>query len=191
MARLTFPHSFQFIDLNQISDDELQKESLLGIVEIFLKHAFTRDIISLIQNKTARALEELLAKNKSELFKLLINYLFYTQAGTYSKQELVDLLKSHLTPPIHMKIKTIADSLIEEGMEQGLTQGLTQGRQEGLQQGLQQFRSLLIKQLKSRFPRHMTSHYLRLIEQAKSDQLFYWIERLATSASIEEVFSCF
>ena len=48
MACLTFPHSFQFIDLNQIDDDELQKESLLGVIEVFLKHAYTRDIISLV-----------------------------------------------------------------------------------------------------------------------------------------------
>lgn len=188
-ARLTFPHAFRFIDLNQMDDEELQKESLFGVVEIFLKHAYTRDIISLIQNKTARDLEELLEKNKSELFKLLINYLFYTQGAPngYSKQELVDLLKFHLTPPIHMKIKTIADSLIEEGIEQGIEQGLFRGRQAERQH----FQSLFIKQLKSRFPKQVTSHYLRLIEKAESDQLFYWVERLATSSSIEEVFSCF
>ena len=191
MARLTFPHSFQFIDLNQIDDEELQKSALLGIIEIFLKHAYTRDIISLIQKKTARALEELLARNKSELFKLLIHYLFYTQTGEYSKQELVDLLRSHLTLPAHMKIKTIADSLIEEGMEQGLTQGRQEGRQEGRRAERQHFQSLFTKQLKSRFPKELTSHYLGLIEKAESDQLFYWIERLSTAASIKEVFNCF
>lgn len=41
------------------------------------------------------------------------------------------------------------------------------------------------------FPHYVTPHYLRLIENAESDQLFYWTERLATSSSIEEVFSCF
>lgn len=179
VARSTFPHSFQFIDLNKIGDEELQREPLLGVVEIFLKHAYTRDILSLIQNETAKSLEDLLTRNKSELFKLLVHYLFYTQAGEYSKQELVNLLQSHLTPPVHMKIKTIADALIEEGMEQG--------RQEELCR----FQSLFITQLKSRFPRKITSQYLNRIEQAESDQLFYWIERLATSSSIEEVFSCF
>lgn len=127
----------------------------------------------------ATALEELLARNKSELFTLLIHYLFYTQAGKYSKTELVHLFQSHLTPPLHMKFKSIADSLIEEGIERGI------------ERGIEQFRSLFLRQLKSRFPRQVTGHYLHLIKQAESDRLFYWIERLATASSMEDVFSCF
>ena len=73
-----------------------------------------------------------------------------------------------------MKVMTIADSLIEEGIEQGI----------------EQFRSLLIKQLRSHFPNHVTSAHLYRIEKAEGDQLFYWIERLATASSIKEVFSC-
>lgn len=175
MARTYFMKPFQLIDLTQMEDTDLKEDSVWMIVEMFLKHAFTRDIVSLVQKKMATMIENLVSKNKLNLFKSSIYYLFYTQQNRYSKSDLFELFQPYLSPSTQKKVMTIADSLIEQGIEQGI----------------EKFRCLFIKQLRARFPHQVTSEYLHLITTAESDQLFYWIEQLGTVSSIEEVFRSF
>lgn len=179
MAHAYFMKPYQLIDLTQMQDDDLSNDSLWMIVAMFLKYAFTRDIVSLVQKKMATMIENLVSKNKLSLFKSAVYYLFYTQQNRYSKDDLFELFQPYLSPSTQKKVMTIADSLIEQGIEQGI------------EKGIEKFRSLLIQQLKSRFPHQVTSHHLHLIKEAESDQLFYWIEQLGTVSSIEKVFRCF
>ncbi|MFZ4116082.1 MAG: Rpn family recombination-promoting nuclease/putative transposase [Chthoniobacterales bacterium] len=175
-ARSLFLKPFQLIDLNQYEDDSFKKESLLGIVEMFLKHAFTRDIFSLVQEKMAGMIENLVAKNKIELFTLAVSYLLSTQEGRLSRSDLISLFQPYLSSSTRTKFMTIADSLIEQGLEQGL------------EQSRKKLRMLLDKQLRKRFPTTVTSQHLFLLETADSDMLSSWIERLMEASSIEEVF---
>lgn len=72
---------------------------------------------------------------------------------------------------------------------EGLQEGRQEGRQEGLQEGLQKFRASLDKQIRCRFPHEVTAEHLRLINDADSDTLSIWAERLIEAKSIDEVFS--
>ncbi|MFI0347879.1 MAG: Rpn family recombination-promoting nuclease/putative transposase [Chthoniobacterales bacterium] len=163
MRRIIFK-DFQLIDLSQFSDDELKKKPLLGIVEMLLKHAFTRDVIVCIQQ-----LQELLQfaekNNESELLQSSLSFLIHTQED---KQAVVKVFKESLSQQTTPKIMTIAEQLIAEG------------RQEGL-------RSLLEKQLNRRFPRD-GKRFSHLINDADSDTLSMWIERLMDAKTIEEIF---
>lgn len=182
-AREIFLKPFQLIDLTQLSDDDLKKESLLGVMEMLLKYAFARDTIALIRN-----IDDLLQHadkmQEVELLRESAEYVFQTTKDNLSKHEVLNEFKKHLSLPTQKNIMTLTDVWIEEGRQEGLQKGLQEGRQEGLQK----IRSLLLKQLKRRFPNQITSNHLQLIEEADSDSLSLWGEKLIDASSIGEVF---
>ncbi|MBX9577546.1 MAG: Rpn family recombination-promoting nuclease/putative transposase [Chthoniobacterales bacterium] len=183
-ARKVFLQPFGLTVLKDIKDDQLKKESLIGMVELLLKHASARDMVSLINEVLGGILQTFEILNKPKLFYSSISYLFETQEGNMSKKEINEEFERLILPAnTKTKIMTIAESLKLEGH--------LEGRQEGLQEGLHQFRSLLIRQLKARFSNKVTPHYLNLIKEADSDKLAYLGERLMNASNIEEVFSCF
>ena len=179
-ARDIFLKPFGLTILKDIDDKDLQKDSLIGMVELLLKHAAARDLISSVNEALAKALQMFETLNKERLINLSLSYLFEVQDDNMSKRDIKESFeKLNLSDTIKTKVMTIADSLKLEGrLEERLV-------------GLQQFRSLLVKQLKSRFPSQVTEEHLRLIKEAASDKLSYWGEKLMTAATIEEVFSPF
>jgi len=76
---------------------------------------------------------------------------------------------------------TIAEAFIEDGIQEGLQRGLQEGRQEGAS-------DLLEKQVRRRFSRTVTAHHLHLIEEADSETLACWGEKLMEAMNIEEIF---
>ena len=173
LAREFFLKPFQLIDLSQIADDDLKKKPLLGMLEMFLKHAFTRDAVALI-NSLSEIIRGVEAKNEIELLKLGFNYLLKTQQF---KESILATFEETLSEKNKSNIMTIAESLIEEGI------------QKGIQQGMQQFRSSLLRQLGRRFPNQITSNHLELIEDADSESLSLWSEKLMDATCIAEVFA--
>jgi hypothetical protein len=74
------------------------------------------------------------------------------------------------------------------GVQQGVQQGIQQGVQQGIQQGIQQGEAtLLIRLLQRRFG-NIPAHYLELIQQASSDLLLLWGERVLKAVTVEEIF---
>ena len=107
-----------------------------------------------------------------ELLRESAQYVFQTRKDDFSKSEILNEFKRHLSPPTQKNIMTLAEAWIEEGR----------------QEGLQKFRSLLVKQLERRFSNQITSNHLQLIEEADSESLSLWGEKLIDASSIEEVF---
>ena len=171
-AREIFLKPFQIIDLTQLSDDDLKKESLLGIMEMLLKYAFARDTVALIRNIND-LLQHADKMREVELLRESAEYVFQTTKDNLSRHEVLNEFKRHLSPPTQKNIMTLAEAFVEEG------------RQEGRQEGM---KKLLFKQLERRFPNQVTSNHLQLIEGADSDSLSLWGEKLMDASSIEEVF---
>lgn len=171
-AREIFLKPFQLIDLTQFSDNDLKKESLLGIMEMLLKYAFARDTIALIKN-ISDLLQHADKMKEVELLRESAEYVFQTTKDNLSKHEVLNEFKRHLSPPTQKNIMTLAEAFVEEG------------RQEGRQEGV---RKLLLKQLERRFPNQVTFNHLQLIEEADSESLSLWGEKLIDADSIEEIF---
>ncbi|MEI6417205.1 MAG: Rpn family recombination-promoting nuclease/putative transposase [Verrucomicrobiota bacterium] len=174
-AREIFLKPFQLIDLTQFSDDDLKKESLLGIMEMLLKYAFARDTIALVKN-ISDLLQQADKMKEVELLRESAEYIFQTTKDKLSKHEVLNEFKRHLSLPTQKNIMTLAEAFVEEG------------RQEGRQEGLQKLRSLLLKLLERRFPGQITSNHLQLIKEADSESLSLWGEKLIDATCIEEVF---
>ena len=148
-------------------------------MEMLLKYAFARDTIALIRN-ISDFLQQADRMKEVELLRESAQYVFQTRKDDLSRSEILNEFKRHLSSSTQKNIMTLAEAWIEEGRQEGL--------QKGLQEGLQKFRSLLLKQLTLRFPNQVTSNHLQLIEEADSDSLSLWIEKLIDASSIEEVF---
>lgn len=179
LAREIFLKPFQLVDLTQLSDDDLKKESLLGLMEMLLKYAFARDTVSLIR-KIRDLLQQADKMQEVELLRESAQYVFQTSKDDLSKHEVLNEFKKHLSPSTQENIMTLAEAFVEEGRQEGM--------QKGMQKERQKFRSLLLKQLEKRFPNKITSNHLQLLEEADSESLSLWGEKLIDATSIEEVF---
>lgn len=170
---------FQLIDLMRIPDDELKKQPLLGILEMFLKHAATRDVITFFKSM-AGLFQQAETLKKLEFLNACAHYYFVVNQDGAARHTVFNEFKKHLLPTTQEKFMTMAEAFVEEGRQEA--------RQEGLQKGLQKFRAFLDKQIKCRFPSAITAKYIELINNADGETLSIWGERLMKATSIEEVF---
>ena len=177
LAREIFLKPFHLIDLPAIPDDDLKKSPLFGMLSLYLKHAYTRDVIGFIK-QVADILKQVELSNEIALLEAGAYYLFQTNKEGTSRYDIINEFKTHLNPTTQQEIMTIAEAFISDGLKQGK------------QQERNQFRSMFLKQLQNRFPNQVTIEHFQRIEKAESDKLFYWIENLLTAKSVEDVFSC-
>ena len=173
LGREIFLKPFQLIDLSQIPDDDLKKKPLIGMVEMFLKHARARDAFKLI-SALGGLIQAVQSRNEIELLQQGFSYLLQTQK---EQEPIIEIFQESLSENNQSNIMTIAESLVNKGLQTGLQEG----REEGC-------RSLLIKQLNRRFPNGVTDRHLFLIEEADSATLSEWGENLIDSTSIDELF---
>jgi len=153
------------------------KQSLsLGLFELFLKHGRTKKPIEFL-----RSIGDIVQKIQSEDFDILqacSQYLFEINNSVISRQQILEEIQKHLTPKNRKLIMTIAQAFKEDG------------RKEGLQEGLQEGQATLVsKLLKFRFPRAVTTKYLKMVNRADSDTLSKWAEKILNAKSIDDVFS--
>jgi hypothetical protein len=74
--------------------------------------------------------------------------------------------------------------------EQGMQQGVKQGRQQGMQQGMQQgFATVLLTLLSQKFSQEMDDAMRRRIQQADTDTLRHWSERVLTAKQLQDIFA--
>lgn len=169
-ARQVFLKPFGLTVLKDIKDEDLRKEPLIGMVELLLKHAATRDFIFLVEEILGDIFQSLEKLKKERLFNLSASYFFEAQKRALSKKMIQEEFeKSRLPSIIKSKVMTIAESLKQEGRQEGEV-------------------TLLVRQLNHRFANHVTKKYLQLLEQADCETLSEWGENLLDAKTIEDVF---
>ena len=190
LAREMIFQPFDLIDLTQVDDNDLKKLPLIGMMEFFLKHARARDLLAESCKTFIKFFIEVAeARNEIELVTTGYYYFLNTQE---KKETVFKIFNEVLSEKNKSKVMTIAQQLRQEGRQEGLQEGMTiaqQLRQEGRQEGLQKFRSSLDKQLRRRFPHDVTARHLHFINEADSDMLSLWAEKLMDAESVEEVFA--
>jgi len=184
LAREIFLKPFTLIDLPSIEDNDLKKKPLIGMLEMHLKYADTRDTLGFIK-KIVGLLHQLESMNQLDIILAGAYYLFQTNKNGISKDEILEEFKRHLKPPTQSEIMTIAEAFVEEGVQKGLYKGRQEGRQEGRKEGEA---SLLTRQIKHRFPNEVTDRHLYLINEADEETLSLWGEKLMDVKNIDEIF---
>ena len=83
------------------------------------------------------------------------------------------------------RIKEWEKELIEKGLQEGIKQGIEKGRKQGIEEGEAE---VLLWQLERKFG-EVPPEYRQRLENANSDQLLMWAERILTAESLADVFA--
>jgi Putative transposase, YhgA-like/Domain of unknown function (DUF4351) len=173
-------------DLGAQSDHELSRFALLRSGLMALKHA-TRDadIVSIEAIVTAEIWHDLFCG-------VVIKYIFraFRQIDYDEAVRLLTTIKEKAGPAM---VSNIAQEWIDEGkalgLLQGIVEGMEQGKAEGMEQGVARGQArLLTRQLTRRFgtlPAEVTAR----IDEAGTETLDTWGERLLDARTLDEVFA--
>ena len=94
LAREIFLKPFTLIDLPSIPDNDLKKKPLIGMLEMHLKYANTRDTFAFIK-KIVDLLHQVEAMNQLDIILAGAYYLFQTNKNGISKDEILEEFKRH------------------------------------------------------------------------------------------------
>ena len=129
LAKKAMAEDYNLIDLNAMSDDDIDYEKHLSFVLYSMKHIHNRDTLKMLENAMQRCTKALIiGKGKDYVHTKLI--LWYTDSKVpEEKQQLleqliVDNLPKEDTGDI---MRTIADSYREEGFDKGILKGQEDG----------------------------------------------------------------
>ena len=139
-AKILLGDNYQLVDLQAMSDDEINYDQHLSIILYMMKNIHRRDKLKLIENIFKNC-------NKAILIDAGMDYVYTKLMVWYNdckiplekKREFEQLIIDHLPKEKGLELmKTIADSYIEEGINKGITIGEARGVEKGIIDGINQ-----------------------------------------------------
>lgn len=126
---------YNLIDLNKMSDDEIDYEKHLSFVLYSIKHIHERDTLKMLEKAMQRCTKALIIdKGKDYVHTKLILWYTDSKVPEENKQLLEQLIVDNLPKKDTDNImRTIADSYIEEGINKGITIGEARGEARGIE----------------------------------------------------------
>lgn len=123
-----FLKPFQLIDLNKITDEELQKQPWWGALALTLKHIYARNMTPYLQFilDLLKLVQEL--ENGKKYAEGIIFYIF--NRGEIDKEDFLEKIQAQLSPEIGEDVMTVAEQLKKEGIQQGIQQGIQKAQME-------------------------------------------------------------
>lgn len=133
IARKTVEEDYRLIDLQAISDNEMDYEKHLSFLLYTMKHIHERDTILMLKEAMRRCSKAIII-DKEQNYVLTKLILWYTDSKVpeEKKQLLEQIIIDNLPKEEANNImRTIADSYIEEGFNKGILQGTKKGIEKG------------------------------------------------------------
>lgn len=128
LAKKIFLQPFHLVDLSQIPDEKLKQKTWSGILEMCMKHIFSRDVLPILRS-LENALKEVEQSGEQDYLKIMFRYLF-SRNNVKNIPALRDFIHEHLSPETEKNIMTYEEYCIAEGHQRG--------RQEGRQELLEE-----------------------------------------------------
>lgn len=181
-----FEQSFHLIDVNEIEDENLRKQSWFGIVAFFMKHVLSRELMLHIQSIWSWFTEFRERPNTRDLVQSLLSYLL-AKGDPGQIQKLIDFAKTKPLDPLGDEIMSYAQQLIEQGREEGRQETISYAQQlieRGRQEGNQK---LFVRLLKSKYG-FLPPSYQTLIDNSSEFQIQNWVDKLSFAKSLQEIF---
>ena len=149
-----FKQDIPLIDVNEVQDDDLKQQQLLGIMTGALKHSRDRDIKRYLL-KMMETLNKMDLSNDLTLqfLKTLLNYLF----GVGNTNNVKHFIEQswRLPKPVRGELMTIAEQLKAMGHEEGLEKGHKEG-------ALESRRDIAIQSLKANLAPELVAQITRM-----------------------------
>ena len=127
--------SYQLINVNEISDDELSQYTQAGFFEFVMKHIYERDFSIFLEKLFCwiNAIE--LQFNDSDYLKVVLEYTL--DQAKAEVQQFKEAARRYLSPEWEEKIMTFAQHFRQEGMEKGVEKGRAEGTHLGIEKTLE------------------------------------------------------
>jgi len=125
LATAMLVNDCRFIDLKTLDDSVLLSHQWTGLLEIFMKHAKTRDAVNLLQD-TLQLIKSLLRVDANNYVSSMLKYLI-SEGEVEDVNHFMALLRRQVIEPFPEMgdtVMTIAEQLEQRGVQQGIRQGI-------------------------------------------------------------------
>jgi predicted transposase/invertase (TIGR01784 family) len=130
IEEVLFKQTFQLIDVNQLSEDELQQQQWAGMMALIMKHIRDRDIV-LFLKRILGSLKRLEQIEGTDFVILLLNYCLNI-GETLNIQEFVATVRQGLSQETGEKVMTIAEQLKAEGKLEAIKKIIAKGFEKNM-----------------------------------------------------------
>lgn len=140
LAKKSMSGNYQLLDLQAMSDDDINYEKHLSFVLHVLKHIHDRDLLKMLKTAMERCRQAILIDETKDYIHIK-SILWYVDSklGEEKKTDLEQLIVDNLpTRDTDKVMRTIAQSYIDEGMQKGIEKGRLEGIQNTAIKMLQQ-----------------------------------------------------
>jgi predicted transposase/invertase (TIGR01784 family) len=151
-AKGLLANDYQLVDLQAMSDNEINYDKHLSIILYMMKHIYQRDKLKLIEDIFRNCHKAILLDQEQDYVytKLMIWY-NDCKIPLNKKQEFEQLVLDHLPKEKGAEImKTIADSYIDEGVSKGIligkNEGIAIGEARGEAKGVEKIAQRMLKE---------------------------------------------
>ena len=133
LSKKAMSEDYNLIDLNRMSDEEIDYEKHLSFVLYSMKHIHERDTLKMLEKAMQLCTKSLIIdKGKNYVHTKLILWYTDSKVPEENKQLLEQLIVDNLPKEDTDNImRTIADSYIEEGINKGIIIGEARGEARG------------------------------------------------------------
>ena len=133
LAREILSSNYPLVDLQAMSDDEINYSKHLSIILYLMKHIHQRDTLGLIEDVFKHCREAIIIDSQQDyLYTRFMIWYTNSKIPVGQKKELEQIVINNLpNKDVNRVMRTIADSYKEEWFDKGLVQGIEQGIEEG------------------------------------------------------------
>ncbi len=151
-----FLKPFHLIDLGRVSDEELKSHPWVGIMELALKHIFSKNLMAALRGM-AEPMRGVVILGGENYVSIVLEYVL-DRGDIKNKQDFFELINEQISTEVGEKIMTLREQFIEEGFNRGKLEGKHEGKLEGKHEAeLALAKKLLAAGLELRFVAEMTN----------------------------------
>ena len=134
LAKKALVEDHRLIDLQAMSDDDIDYEKHLSFILYTMKHIHDRDCLNMLKNAMKRCYKAILIdKGQDYIHTKLILWYTDSKVPEEKKQLLEQLIVDNLPKEDREDLmRTVADSYIDEGIAIGKNEGIAIGKNEGI-----------------------------------------------------------
>ncbi len=167
IAKQLMGDKYRLIDLNAMSDDDINYQKHLSIALHAMKHIYERDTLNMLKELLKKGYNAI-AIDKKYNYLLLKAILCYIDDIIVAEQQkdLKRIIQTNLPKESEEIMRTVADIYREEGMEIGIQRGMERGANEALKITA---KNMLAKNAEPRFVSGVTGLSMAEVMEIKKD----------------------
>jgi len=136
---------FHLVDLTKISDKTLQKQAKFGLMALFQKHIFSKDLLPIFEENLPFFMVELKKDEKNKNFIRAMVYYIAVAGEMRDEQRFLDIVQKVFQNEVNLM------SLAQKWRQEGVLEGQSFGLEQGLEMGQKNVKNIAFKLINLNF----------------------------------------